>query len=160
MRAHKRSKIQSPKPNVTAYREYFINDTYLKKLYALYIHQSKLEKMLDFLVLFAIIFTFMAVILEYLIGVSPEVLHIIHLASTFVLFIFLIDLGREYARSRNKKEFFKSHWIDVLLICVLSLYFLFVSYLGVAKATKELGSAQKMVKEAKHFRILLSLFKR
>lgn len=139
--------------------EVHFNDSHIKKLYHNYIHQTFFDKLLDILVFFAIIFTIMGLVMEYLINISDSVLHFIHSFSVIILVIFMVELLREYAKAKTKKHFFKKHWIDVLLIVVLSFYFLFVTYLGFAKA-KGLTVVNKYAKEAKHLRVALSIFKK
>ena len=48
-----------------AYNNYFINDTYVEKLYNLYLHQTIFDKILDSLVFFAIVFTIFNFMLEF-----------------------------------------------------------------------------------------------
>jgi hypothetical protein len=111
------------------YREYFVNDTYIKKLYNMYVKKHFLEKLLHVLVLFAMISTLMAVILEYLLGIENNILIIIQSLSLFILCIFILELFGDYAKSSSTKSFFKHHWIDIFLVVFLSLYFVFMSFL-------------------------------
>ena len=56
------------------YEEYFVNDTYLKKLYNVYINKHFADKLLNILAFFAILATVMAVILELLGDVNNKIL--------------------------------------------------------------------------------------
>ncbi len=139
--------------------EYFVNDSHLKKLYNMYLHQSIFDKILDILVLFAILFTLMGLILEFLINVDDNILHLIHSASIFILVIFAIELIRSYAKSKTKKEFFKYYWLDVFLVVTLSLYFVFVTYFGFARAIQEVAKLKGFLQEFKHVKIVFEFFK-
>ncbi len=138
------------------HEEYFVHGNYIKKLYNFYIHQSIFDKILDVLVLFAIIFTIMGVVLEFLIGVDEYILHYIHLFSSVILLIFTLELIRDYAKSKTYRAFFRKHWVDVILVTLLSLYFIF-SYFGLSKL-RGLNSIKTYLQEAKHFRVIFNLF--
>lgn len=142
------------------YEEYFINGDHIKKLYNLYVHQTFIDKFLDILVFFAIIFTVMSLVLEFMhFGIDPHVLEMIHSISGAILIIFIIELIREYAKSKTGREFLRKHWIDLLLISILSFYFLFVTYFGIAKV-KLFSVIKGYAQELKHFKVALKLFKR
>lgn len=142
------------------YSIYFVNDTHLKKLYNFYIHQTIYERIIDVLVFFAIIFTLMSVVLEFLLSVDIYVLNVIHYISGFVFFIFIIEIVFEYARSKSSSEFFKKHWIDFFLIVFLSFYFLFVTYFGVAKVSAEISKFKNLLSKIKHYKVAFKVFKK
>lgn len=143
-----------------AYEEYFINGDHIKKLYNMYIHQTPFDRVLDILVFFAIIFTAVALVLEFMhFAIDPIVLDFIHTVSGTILVIFIVELIREYAKSKTGREFLKKHWIDLILISILSFYFLFVTYFGIAKL-KLLTSIKGYVQELKHIKVAFKLFKR
>lgn len=142
------------------YSIYFVNDNHLKKLYNLYIHQSFFEKLFDILVFCAIIFTLMSIILEFLLDINSQVIKFIHYGSSFVFFIFIIEIILEYARSTSNKNFFKKHWIDFILIVFLSFYFLFVTYFGFAKISSQLTKLKDLVSKIKHYKVAFKIFKR
>ena len=131
------------------FEEYFVNDTYLKKLYNLYIRESQFEKALNYLVFLAIIFSVMALVLELFMHLNEKVLEFIHTASTIVLIIFIIELIVEYSKSRTKKKFLKKFWIDLILVILLSFYFLFAPYLGLAKL-EEVSKLKDFTFKLKH----------
>lgn len=139
--------------------EYFVNDTYIKKMYNLYLHQSIFNKILDISILFAIIFTLMSLILEFLIHVDESILRIIHSLSTLILIIFILELLRSYAQSKSNRKFLKKHWIDLILVSILSLYFLFVTYFGFARTLQEISKLKGVTEEFKHFKIVGEYFK-
>jgi len=145
-------RFRNSKRNFGKIDEYFINDTYLKKLYNLYIRQSIYEKILDYLVFFAIIFTLMSIILEYLMNINEYILHLIHLISIIIIFIFALELIVEYAKSKTIKHFFTKHWIDFILIVFLSFYFLFAPYFGLAKI-EEISKLKNILYRLKHFKV-------
>lgn len=128
-------------------------------MYNLYLHKTFFDKILDILLLFAIIFTMMGIILEYLININDSLLHFIHSISTIILLIFTLELLREYALSKTGKHFLKKHWIDLSLIVILSIYFLFITYFGFAKVSA-LKSIDKLTKETKHFRVVFKFLKK
>ena len=138
------------------YEEYYINETHMKKLYNMYIHQSFFDKILDVLVLFAIIFTVMSIILELLLDVNNSILVIVHSFSIIVLVIFILELMRDYLKSKSAKHFIKHHWIDVILVVFLSLFFVF-AYLGFAKV-RGIHSLKAYFHEAKEIRVIFSYF--
>ena len=144
--------------NNPIYEEYFINSNKFKKLYNLYVHQSILDKILDICVFFAILFTIMSFVLEFLIGIDHAVFIFIHEISALVLLIFILELFRDYAKSKSSKLFFKKHWIDLILVVFLSFYFLF-SYFGLAKI-RGVTSAKKYFQEAKHVRVIFNSVKK
>lgn len=141
------------------YQEYYINSTYLHKLYHMYIHQTIFDKILDHMVSFAILFTVLAVGAEYLLNLSQTTIHYIHIASLFIMLIFITELVREYIKSKTKKEFFRKHWLDVTLVVILSAYFLLSTYFGLAKL-KVLSDINKGAKEIKHFKIIAQVLLR
>lgn len=145
-------RFRNSKRNFGKIDEYFINDTYLKKLYNLYIRQSIYEKILDYLVFFAIIFTLMSIILEYLMNINEYILHLIHLISIIIIFIFALELIVEYAKSKTIKHFFTKHWIDFILVVFLSFYFLFAPYFGLAKI-EEISKLKNILYRLKHFKV-------
>ena len=124
----------------------------------MYIRQSFFDKIIDILVFFAIIFTVVSVVLELTMDISKEVLSFIHGFSVIILLIFAVELVRSYARSKSKREFFKHHWIDVILVTLLSLFFLF-SYFGLARM-RGITILKGYLQEAKHTRVIFQLFKR
>lgn len=142
------------------YSVYFVNDNHLRKLYNFYIHQSFFERVMDVIVFFAIIFTLMSVVLEFLLEVDSLVLNTIHYVSGFVFLIFLIEIIFEYSRSKSNKDFFKKHWIDFFLIVFLSFYFLFVTYFGLAKISAEFSKFKTLISKIKHYKVAFKAFKK
>lgn len=140
------------------YSEHFVNNSSLQKLYNLYVRQSIFDKMLDILVFFAIFFTILGLILELTLEVNSQIIVLVHKLSFFILLVFAIELLREYAKSSSGRHFLKKHWIDLILVSMLSLFFLF-SYLGIAKMVG-FNSIKTYIQEAKHTRVIFQLFKR
>lgn len=140
------------------YEEYFVNEGKIRKLYELYIHKTMYEKFLHILVLMAMIFTLMGFILNFLVGIDNIVLVTIKSLSLFILFIFILELIRDYALSKGKKDFLKHHWIDLLLVVFLSIYFLFVSALFFLQFLM-LDYLKPFVQDLKNTRVTYKLFK-
>lgn len=140
------------------YYEHFENNSTLQKLYNLYIKQSMFDKILDVLVFFAISAAVLGLILEFTLNVDSKLLETIHSLSIIILLIFILELIREYAKSVSGRHFFKKHWVDLILVSMLSLFFLF-SYLGIAKMIG-FNSIKVYIQEAKHTRVIFQLFKR
>ncbi len=140
------------------YIEYFVNHSFLKRFYFGHLHRTKFDKFLDYFIVFAVIFSLFSLVLE-LFGVhfSPEIMLTIHLLSLIVLFIFVLELVRAYAHSKSKKHFFKKHWLDILLVGFLSLYFLSATYFGVARLLG-LEALKGPIQEMKHLRVIFSFF--
>jgi hypothetical protein len=113
--------------------EYFVNGTKLKKLYYMYVHQTKWERAVDYLVFFAVFFTIVSLFLEYIEGVDELVIHYIHVFSVVVVFIFALELFISYLKSKTKRHFFRKHWLDFILITFLSVYFLFTPYFALSR---------------------------
>ena len=147
------------KKNSYGYVEYFVNDNHMKKLYNMYIHKTVYDKIMDILVLSAIIFTVVGIVLELTIDVDNTILHIIHSLSTIIIAIFALELLREYVKSKTSREFFRKHWIDFILVVFLSFYFLFMNYFGFAKI-HQLTKAKSAVTEFKHAKIMFKVFKK
>ncbi len=141
------------------YEEYFINDTYIKKLYNMYISKHIWDKILDVLVFTAILMTVMTVILDFF-GEVHTIIHIIvHSFSALILAIFGLELLRHYAQSKTKNNFFKNHWLDFTLIVFLSFYFIFVSFLEVFRIVL-FDLLKPLFQDAKHARLFFKIFKR
>ena len=138
--------------------EYYVNNSYIEKLYNMYVKESLFDKILDLLVFFAILFTIVAVILEFLIPISDTILHYIHLFSSTILLIFAIELIREFAKSKSRRHFIKHHWIDLILVVALSVFFFF-SYLGLAKL-RFLTELKPFFQDAKYTRVIFQIFKK
>jgi hypothetical protein len=138
------------------YEEYFINETKMKKLYNMYLHQSLFDKILDILVLLAIIFTLVSLVMQFLMDVSPVVLSYIHHFSLIILIIFSFELFREYLRSTSKQKFLKKYWVDMVLVALLSLFFV-TSYLGFARL-RGILSLQGVLEELKEIKVLFNFF--
>ncbi len=141
------------------YEEYIINSNYFKKLYNMYLDKKVIHKVLDILVFLAIILTVMAFVMDHLLGINNIVLYTINSFFVLILFIFILELLREYAKSHSTKGFFKQHWIDFTLISVLSLYFVVVTVFGFAKFFM-LNFMKAEATEAKYFRAIYNLFRR
>ena len=142
-----------------AYNCYYRNDTYLERLYNLYLHQTIFDKILDSLVFLAIIFTIFNFILEFFFDVSNQILDLVHLISLWVLVVFAFDLIRHYAKSKTHKDFLTHHGLDLFLVVFLSLYFLFTTYFGVAWF-RTLTGLRNTLYDVKYFRAFIHLFKR
>jgi len=145
--------------NKHIYSIYFINDNHLKRLYNSYIHQTKIEKIFDYLIFIAIIFTIMELILEFIIKINENTNHIIHNISGIIFIIFILELIIEYSKSKNFKEFINKNLIDFLLIIILSFFFLFTTYFGISKLTK-LTKINEIISKIKHIKISLKIFKK
>ena len=76
---------------VQTYEEYFINDTRLKKLYNMYVHQSFFDKLLDILVFSAMLLTVMSVVMDYFGYVDNQIMILVHSFSVFILAIFGLE---------------------------------------------------------------------
>ena len=133
------------------------NHNLIRRIYYSYIHQSFIDKALETLVLFAMIFTVLEIVLDLFIRVPEYISHVIHSFSTIVLFIFALELIREYAHSNNFKHFLKRNWLDLSLVLILSLHMFGASYFGFAKVEK-VTKFKNLIKETKHYRIALKFF--
>lgn len=142
----------------TVVDERYVNNSYIEKLYNMYLKESLFDKILDVLVFFAILFTVIAVILEFVIPVSETILHYIHLFSSTILLIFAIELIREFAKSKSRRHFIKNHWIDLILVVALSVFFFF-SYFGLAKL-RFISELKPFFQDAKYTRVIFQIFKK
>lgn len=141
------------------YNEYFVNHNHFEKLYNMYLDKALINKILDILVFFAIIFTIMSFVMKHIIELHPLIFYIVNSSSAVILFIFILELLRQYAKSHSSKVFLKQHWIDFTLISILSLYFVFVTIFGFGKFFI-LNFLKAEASEAKYFRVFFNLFKR
>jgi hypothetical protein len=139
------------------FKEYYLNSSKLCKLYHLYMHQTVIDQILDVLVFFAIFFTIMEVCLQLFFNLSYTILHILHSFSVLILFVFGLELFREYALSRTKRDFFKKHWMDFILVVTLSFYFLSATYFGLAKF-KIFASLGEYARKLKEYKIVYNTF--
>lgn len=142
-----------------AYSNYYRNDSYVEKLYNLYLHQTVFDRVLDVLVFLAIIFTIFNFVLEFFFNVSHKILDLVHLISLWVLVVFAFDLIRHYAKAKTRKDFFKHHGLDLFIVVFLSFYFLFTTYFGIAWF-RTLTGLKNTLYEVKYFRAFVHLFKR
>ena len=101
----------------------------------------------------------MAVVLELLGDVNNKILILIHSFSILILSIFVLELVRDYASSKSKKEFFRKPWLDFILITFLSVYFLFVTFLGFLKFFL-LDFLKPVFYDMKEMRAFWKIFKR
>jgi hypothetical protein len=142
-----------------AYKSYYRNGSSLEKLYNLYLHQTVFDRILDVLVLFAILFTVFNFFLELFLNYDSFILKFFHVLSVWILVVFGFDLIRHYINAKTKSEFLYHHGIDLFLVVFLSVYFLFTTYFGVAWF-RTLTGLKNTLYEVKYFRAFLHLFKR
>ena len=140
-------------------REYCFNNSKIRRLYHIYLHQSVFDKVLDILVFLAILFTVFEVVAHIFLHLDKNILVFIHSFSLIVLLIFGLELFREYALCENKRQFFKKHGIDFVLVSFLGVYFFTATYFGVARVNlfARLGNYAMKLKEYKVvYRVLSS----
>lgn len=141
------------------YEEFLVNDTRIKKLYGLYLHQSLFDKVLNILLFFAIFSAIILVVYQIFGTVDEQILTIINSVYVIILCIFGLELLRDYARTPSSRKFFKRHWFDIILVVFLSLYFLFVTYLGFI-TIKFFTPTKTFIAEIKNYRVIFNIFKR
>jgi len=130
------------------------NHNFFRRVYYMYLHQSMFDKILEILVFFAMAFTVLEILVDLIISVPETVTHMIHSFSKVVLFIFGVELFREYCHSNNFRHFIKRNWIDFSLVLILSLHMFGASYFGFAKFEK-ITKFKNIIKETKHYKIAL-----
>ena len=135
-------------------KEVKYNDSKLRRAYHFYLHQTIFDQVLDVLVFFAISFTIIEVISEFIFHLPDVVTHFMHSFSVLVLTIFGLELMREYAIAEQRKDFFKKHWLDFTLVVFLSFYLFAATYFGIAKIG-QITKLNKLAKETKHIKIVL-----
>lgn len=140
------------------YNEYLINHSFIKKYYEIYIKKTIFEKIIDFLVLLAMIFTLMSFILDYILGIENQILIIIRSISFLILIIFIIELLKNYAISKKKRDFLKKNWIDIILVSFLSIYFIFFTFLSILQFFF-LDYLKPLIQDLKNTRVTYKLFK-
>lgn len=138
------------------YDEYIVNNSRIKKLYHMYLHQTIFDKVLDVLVLFAILFTAVEVVSYLFFNLSETVLHVFHSFTVLIFLVFGLELFREYAHSKDHKDFFKKHGVDFVLLVFLSFYFFAATYFGIARV-KSIANIGKYATKAKQFKIVSRL---
>lgn len=138
-------------------REKKFNNSKLRKLYLFYLHQTMFDKVLDVLVFFAIILTFISLVAELFLHLPEVFMHWVHRISLVILVIFALELLREYALSPSNRRFFSKHWIDIILVVFLSLYFLFTAYFGAARLAS-LETIKNVANRFKYVRVITEYF--
>ncbi|MCH8520126.1 MAG: hypothetical protein LAT82_05215 [Nanoarchaeota archaeon] len=141
-----------------AYFEYetVVVNHYLQRLYYTYIQNSIYEKILHYLVLGAIVIILAHI---FVIFVHHDVLYMyVKILEPFVYLILGVELLKEAAIARNYKHFFHKHWIDIVILAILSSSMLFVAYIGFMKIPNFEGIKLAM-EETKHVRAILATMK-
>jgi len=85
---------------------------------------------------------------------------IIYYLKKFVPAIYIIlglELLKEAAIAKNYSHFFHKHWIDLIVLSILSSSMLFVSYIGLMKLPF-FEPLKMMLEETKHYRAVKSAF--
>lgn len=128
------------------------NHSSIRRLYFTYLHQTVFDKIVDTLVFFAVFSTFLTLVLELFLPISPILLAILHSFSVLILFIFGLELFRDYAHSENKKQFIKKHWLDLMLVGFLSTYLVTGTYFALARFNI-LITIEEFLMEFKYFKV-------
>lgn len=142
-----------------ALKEFYHNETPFKKLYNLYVKKTLFEKIFNAIVLFAMIATIVGTVMSFLTDVDFKVILLINSLSGFILLIFILELFRDYATSKSKKEFFKHHWIDIVLVTLLSFFFFFMSVVYFLQFLF-LEHIKPLIYQLKEMRIFYKFFKK
>lgn len=140
-------------------REYYHNETPFKKLYNLYMKKTLFEKIFNAVVLFAMIATIVGTVMSFLTDVDFKIILLVNSLSGFILIIFILELFRDYAKSKSKREFFKHHWIDIILVTLMSFFFFFMSVVYFLQFLF-LEHIKPLVHELKEMRIFYKFFKK
>lgn len=135
---------------------YLINNSKLKKLYFLYIHQSLFDKILDFLVILAVLLTVFTFFLEIFFK-NNKFLYFLHFISFAILIIFIFETLRDYIKSKSFRHYLNKYWIDFILIAFLGLYFTFSGFLGFAKV-RIFEISRDLIEDSKRIRVVFSTF--
>lgn len=142
------------------YEEYVINEGFFKKLYLMYMDKPWYNKLLDKLVVIAMLTIFISVLNYFFeLPIPSLMLIIVNTISSFVLLVFALELVRQYMHSKSKSEFLRNHWIDFVLVSFLSFYFLFIGMVGLFKLWI-IDVLKPLFYDAKDARVLFKLFKR
>ncbi|MDA3855564.1 MAG: hypothetical protein PF569_04860 [Candidatus Woesearchaeota archaeon] len=139
------------------YSEIVFNDSKTRRLYHKYLHQTIFDKILNFLVIAAIITTITTLIIDYIINLNPIISHTLHGFSNFILLIFVFELLREYAKQSTRKQFFKKHAVDFILIAFLSFYFIFIKLIGIINFSS-ISKLSELIYKIKNIKISTKLF--
>ncbi|MFT4244664.1 MAG: hypothetical protein ACMXYB_04405 [Candidatus Woesearchaeota archaeon] len=111
--------------------ETIVVNHYLQKLYYIYFKNTIYEKILHYLVIFAIIVILIHI---YVIFMPNEFLYYyVKILEPYVYLILSFELLKEAAKARNYKHFFHKHRIDIAILAVLSASMLFVVYIAFMK---------------------------
>ena len=133
--------------------ETIVVNHYLQKLYYIYFQNTMYEKILHYLVLCAIVVILAHI---YVIFMPNEFLYYyVKILEPYVYLILGLELLKEAAIARNYKHFFHKHWIDIVILAVLSSSMLFVAYIGFMKIPNFEGIKYAM-EETKHVRAILA----
>ena len=136
--------------------ETVIVNHFIQRQYNLYIKDSVFEKALYYSVFGAI-----AVILLHILTLlveMPRAYEITSFLLPFVYAILILELIKEAAVARTYNHFFHKHWIDLVILGIISSSFVFVAYLGLIKLPFFEGM-KFLLEESKHYRAVSSMFK-
>lgn len=142
------------------YKEYVVNDGTLRKYYLMYLDKPLYNKILDKLVLLAMIIIVASTVVHFLVIKLPaEVMWILNLPSAVIISVFTLEVIRMYMESQTKKEFIQKHWLDFILVSFLSVYFLVAGAVTILKTLKVFELVPYFY-QAKDARVFYKFFKR
>lgn len=142
-----------------AYFEYetIVVNHYLQRQYYKYVQNTIYETLFHYLVICAIAVIILHI---YVIFFHNDFLYpIVKTLEPFVYLILGIELIKEAAIARNYKHFFHKHWIDIVILAVLSSSLLFVAYIGFMKIPN-FEAIKYMMEETKHARAIMAVMRR
>lgn len=127
------------------YNDFIIKDNFIQKIYYLHIHQTLVEKIFDIILFLGILTVTILYTLEYYFDYYSSYLSLL---SIFLMFLFVFELFREYARSFDTWDFIRRHWIDISILLFITTLSLITTYVGFSKWSK-------LIKILKNIKILV-----
>lgn len=104
-----------------------------------------LDKVLDVLLLIAVLSGFAFLIAEIFSSPSETFLSWMLRADVLLIGVLFADLGRTFFRSRHIGNFLKHHWLDLVILAVVIISFSSVLYVGAGRLSK-LVREEKLLK--------------
>jgi len=109
------------------------------------------EKIMDGLVMLAVLYTLMYVIVEHF-HLSETLLHSLHSFDMGFSAVFIADLARTYYKTMHPWKFIRHHWLDITACIVALIAFSAVFYAGIGRLSY-LIKVEKLHKVTKFYHL-------
>lgn len=103
------------------------------------------DKLWDTVIFFTVILVLLLLVYEYLVDMFAYE-DLFFQAEMLILFIFVMDLGVLYGKSKDYKDFFKSNWLDIIATIPFGQLFRIAKLLRLVKLIKSFKIFSKTTK--------------